>query len=159
VPVGDTGYPLLNYKKFCDQTTESDFLGPCEESADYVTYEVTITKFLSPIEKIPCLICDDETCDESYSWGGTWIQFECGYLLLIAKDPNEPSVFILDHARLFETTSIPLPNDCYSSTGGTNWSYELRPCNPIDPSAGGLTAKQAYKGLFEGVDLWTPLVY
>jgi hypothetical protein len=174
VPIEETGYPLLNYKKICGSDTPQDFLGPCSEDADYIYYYVSITKFLTPAQKIPCLICDDpsnptpETCccgpdniyippeDYTYSWGGTWINFQCDYELQIAKDQNKQSFFYLYTAWLYDVTEIPLPNNCMEFSVQVNWGYELRPCSRLNPSAGGLTAKQAYQGLFEGGDLWTP---
>jgi hypothetical protein len=153
VPIEETGYPLLNDKKFCDQDTPQDFLGPCSEDADYIYYTVTITKFLTPIEEIPCLIDGLPETD----WGGTWIQFDCIYSLAIAKDLNKPSFFFLDAAIITENVITVDPDDCFNQTYATNWAYELRPCNFQDPSAGGLTAKQVYQGLFEGGDVWTPL--
>jgi hypothetical protein len=152
VPIEETGYPLLNYKKFCDNDTPQDFLGPCSEDADYINYKVAVSKFLTPIEEIPCLIDDfPETV-----WGGTWISFDCEYSLAIAKDPNNPSFFALDAAIIVENVINVDPNDCFNQTYSANWSYQLRPCSFQDPSAGGLTAKQVYQGLFEGGDVWTP---
>jgi len=152
VPIEETGYPLLNYKKFCDIDTPQDFLGPCSEDADYINYTVSITKFLTPIEEIPCLI---DGFPET-AWGGPWIQFDCAYSLAIAKDPNNPSFFSLYAAVIAENVINVDPNDCFNQTIAINWRYQLRPCSFQDPSAGGLTAKQVYQGLFEGGDVWTP---
>jgi len=152
VPIEETANPLLNYKKFCSQGTPQDFLGPCSEDADYINYYVEISKFLTPKEQIPCLIDDFPETE----WGGTWIQFDCIYSLAIAKDPNNPSFFALDAAIIAEYVINVDPNDCFNQTDATNWIYQLRPCSFQDPSAGGLTAKQVYQGLFEGGDVWTP---
>jgi len=141
VPIEETGYPLLNYKIIQNS-----------EDADYIYYDVSITKFLTPNEEIPCLI--DGSPEKE--WGGTWIQFDCIYSLAIAKDPNKPSFFFLDTAIITENVITVDPNDCFNQTYATNWRYQLRPCSFQDPSAGGLTAKQVYQGLFEGGDVWTP---
>jgi hypothetical protein len=152
VPIEFSGNPLLNFKEFCLGEYGPEFIEPCSEDENFIYYNVSISKFLTPKEEIPCEI-------DSYAWGGTWIEFGCDYDVSIAKNPGQTSFFYLGSATLTEITSIPDPDDCNNFSGGINWAHELRPCNPIDPSAGGLTAKQAYKGLFEGVDLWTPLVY
>ncbi len=151
VPIQFSGNPLLNFKEFCLGEYDPEFIGPCSEDENFIYYNVSISKFLTPKEQITCEIY-------SYAWGGTWIEFNCDYQVSIAKNPDQTSFFYLGSATLAEITSIPDPDNCNIFSGGINWAYQLKPCDFQNPADGGLTAKQAYQGLFEGVDLWTPLV-